>query len=773
MSMYALLRNKPKPTMLDVDEYFKGNLCRCTGYRPILESMRTLCVSKDSAREKKNTKERMGLSNDTPEINSLSKSSEGVRREENGLTDLVTEAYEAASNFETNAANIVKQYNGLNEGCCGGKKGKCCMEEPSEEVDNTDAANDTKYSENRFAPYDPSQEPIFPPELLLDKEAQSLVFRSNRVTWYRPVSLEEVFQLKAKLPEAKIVPGNTEVGIETKSKDLFYGVILHPSHVKELNKITVESDGLKFGASATLDDIEEACRKTLDTLPAHQGHVLSAFVEMMQWFAGKQIRNVASIGGNIMTGSPIADINPILMAAKCKLEVASISGRRSLILDENFYTGYRKTCLQPEEVLLSIKLPFTNKNEFFQAFKQAKRRDEDIAIVNAAFRVSVHEQVIKEATICYGGLAPTTKMAKKSMEVMIGRAVNEETLRATLEVICKEFDLPPNAPGGMVRYRRALAVSLFFKFFVHVAKGLGVSSVGLLNHGAGAVDRFQTQEIKCHQFFKLSNTSNEKHPVGQPIPHKSGELHTTGEAVYVDDMVKTVDELDLVFITSTIAHANILKIDAEKALLIDGVVDFVSCKDLPPENNCIGIPGLCQDEEVFASKTVHCVGQVIGAVLAKGRDTAKRAAKEVVVHYEELPAILTIAQAIKMKSFYDKYDVFEMGNLEEAFANCDHIIEGEMITGAQEHFYLETQSCLVVPLNENNEIHVYSATQGPSHLQEMVAKTLGVEHNRVVCETKRVGGGFGGKETRSSFLAASVAVAARKVCFFTQSKLLL
>ena len=769
MSMYALLRNKPKPTMQDVDEYFKGNLCRCTGYRPILESMRTFCISKNPGTDEENVTNRMQLQNGNPGIESLSESSGSVTREEHDLADLVTEADEAASKIDTNVANVLMQCNGANVGCCGGNKGKCCMEEPSEEIDNADEASGTKYLENRFAPYDPSQEPIFPPELLFnkDREVQSLVFKSDRVTWYRPVSLEEVLQLKARLLEAKIINGNTEVGIETKFKDRFYGVIIHPRHVKELNKIEVESDGLKVGASATLENIEEVCKKTLETLPEHEGHVLLAFIEMMRWFAGKQIRNVASIGGNVMTGSPISDINPILMAAKCKLEVASISGRRSLILDENFYTGYRKTCLRPEEVLLSIKLPFTRKNEFFQAFKQAKRRDDDIAIVNAAFRVSLNEHVIKEATICYGGLAPITKMATKTIEALIGRAVNEETLRVALGAICKEFDLPANAPGGMVRYRRALAMSLFFKFFGHVAKSIGVSSGGLLGQDVGERDTFQTQEIKCHQFYKLSKTSNKKHPVGQPIPHKSGELHTTGEAVYVDDMVKTVDELDLVFITSAKAHANILKIDAGKALLVDGVVDFVSCKDLPPENNCIGIPGLAQDEELFASKTVHCVGQVIGAVLAKDRATAKRAAKEVVVHYKELPAILTIAQAIKMKSFYDEYNVFEKGNLEEAFANCDHIIEGEMITGAQEHFYLETQSCIAVPLHESDEMHVYSATQGPSHLQEMVAKTLGIDQNRVVCKTKRIGGGFGGKETRSCFLAASVAVAARKVCLLT------
>ena len=139
-------------------------------------------------------------------------------------------------------------------------------------------------------------------------------------------------------------------------------------------------------------------------------------------------------------------------------------------------------------------------------------------------------------------------------------------------------------------------------------------------------------------------------------------------------MVKSDDEL---FAIGIRVHVNILKIDAEKALQMEGVVDFISNKDLSPERNKVGLPVLIQGEEVFISRTVYCVVQIIGAVIVVDITAAERAAKEVIVLYEDLPAILTITQAIEAKSFY----VLKNGNPDKVLTKCDYIIEGEMITG--------------------------------------------------------------------------------------------
>eukprot|EP00795_Rhopilema_esculentum_P016010 gene16010-7346_t len=779
MSMYTLLRNTPKPCMADVEEYFKGNLCRCTGYRPILEAMKTFCIAETKERPNENEECDGGESSMVNKMNEFtigfSENCEGTNGEignslekqsPNADIDHLKEAQLAAMENTKVQMNGFPDMQDNRNSCCGAGE-NCCKKSTA-----PDKCTGIKLKESlevpdvtslKFIPYDPSQEPIFPPSLLLSNgiKSESLLFQGERVTWYRPTTLNELLSLKEQFPYAKIVVGNTEVGLETKFKHLEYPVLIHPSHIKELKEISILENGVTFGASVTLVEMETVCRRMIEKLPAYKTRVFSAFVEMMQWFSGKQIRYVAAVGGNIMTGSPISDLVPIFMASKCRLDVACKNEQRSLEMNEKFYVGYRKTCLKTEEVLVSITLPFTETNEYFQAYKQAKRRDDDIAIVNAAFRMVVEGALVKDATFCYGGLAPTSKLALKTMELLQGKQLGDGTLEATLRAICSEFNLPPNAPGGMVRYRRSLAMSLFFKFFLHVAEEINVSTSGLLKHCSSATKKFHKGVIKSHQFFKLSD--GEKKVVGKPIPHKSGDLHTTGEAVYVDDMAKTKGELELVFVTSTKPHAKILDIDPSEALLIDGVVDFVSHKDLSPERNLTGIPDFSNDEELFASKVVHCVGQVIGAVVATDKNIARRAANKVKVSYEELPAIVTIEQAIAANSYYGDLIELKRGNVQEEFDKCDHIIEGTMRTGAQEHFYFETQTCIAFPLNENEEIIIYSATQSPSDTQKVVSKALGVDYNRIVCKTKRLGGGFGGKETKASIIAAAVAVVACKI----------
>ena len=133
------------------------------------------------------------------------------------------------------------------------------------------------------------------------------------------------------------------------------------------------------------------------------------------------------------------------------------------------------------------------------------------------------------------------------------------------------------------------------------------------------------------------------------------------------------------------------------------------------------------------------------------------------MEYDELPAIVTIEDAVASESFYPIKKNMVKGDPGAAFSSCDHVIEGEMRTGAQEHFYLETHACIAVPKGENGEIEVISSTQSPTAVQMAVANCLNIPANRVVCRVKRIGGGFGGKETRAVPIAVVVAVAATKV----------
>ncbi|XP_022619725.1 xanthine dehydrogenase/oxidase, partial [Seriola dumerili] len=705
MSMYALLRNNPTPKMADVEEAFQGNLCRCTGYRPILEGYKTFTV-------------------------------EG--------------------------------------GCCNGRgrENGCCMTngkgaEKTSEEDKEEATS--LFNAAEFAPFDPTQEVIFPPELMSLSKGQtshSLCFHGNRAVWLQPNSLEEFLRLKWKHPDARVVVGNTEVGIEVKFKNMLYPVILAPTFIPELNAVTHTEDGIVFGAACTLSHMGAVLKQAVETLPPHQTEVFLAVLEQLRWFAGQQIRNVAAVGGNIMTASPISDLNPVFIAACCKLTLMDKDGSRQVQMDDGFFTGYRRTALRPQEILLSIEIPYSKKNQFISAFKQSPRREDDISIVTAAMSVTfaAGTSVVEDLRLSYGGMAATTMLAKKTANRLLGRCWGEELLQEACSSLAEEMTLDPSAPGGMVTYRRTLTLSLFYKFYLTVLQKLqqqGVKVEGVGSDCLSATEIYHPQTPSSVQIYQaVPEGQGQDDVVGRPMMHLSAMKQATGEAVYCDDVPLYENELYLSLITSSKAHARITSIDTSAAECLPGVVCCVFADDIPGSNATGPIE---YDETVLADRQVTCVGHIIGAVVADTQLNAQRAAKAVRIQYEELQPVVTIQEAIAAQSFYQPIRTIQNGDLEAGFKQADHILEGEIHIGGQEHFYLETNVTLAVPRGEDGEMELFVSTQSASKTQSLVAKALGVPANRVVVRVKRMGGGFGGKESRTTVLSTVVAVAANKL----------
>ncbi|CAK6983920.1 xanthine dehydrogenase/oxidase [Scomber scombrus] len=609
-------------------------------------------------------------------------------------------------------------------------------EETSEE--NADSSS-SLFNAADFEPFDPTQEVIFPPELMSLSKGQrssSLCFHSDRVAWMQPDSLNEFLQLKWKHPEARIVTGNTEVGIEMKFKNMLYPVILAPTFIPELNAVTHTEDGVVFGAACTLSHMGAVLREAVATLPPHQTEVFLAVLEQLRWFAGQQIRNVAAVGGNIMTASPISDLNPVFMAAGCKLTLMDKDGSRVVQMDDKFFPGYRKTVLRPQEILLSVEIPYSKKTQFVSAFKQSPRREDDISIVTAAMSVTFTPGTnsVEDLKLSYGGMAPTTVLAKKTASKVLGRRWGEELLEEVCTSLAEEMTLDPSVPGGMVTYRRTLTLSLFYKFYLTV------------------LQKLQQQAVP--------EGRSQDDVVGRPVMHLSAMKQATGEAVYCDDVPLYENELYLSLITSSKAHAHILSIDTAAAQSMPGVVSFLFADDIPGSN---ATGPIAYDETVLADRQVTCVGHIIGAVVADTQLNAQRAAKAVKIQYEELQPIVTIQEAIAAQSFYQPIRTIQRGDLEAGFKQADHILEGEMHIGGQEHFYLETNVSLAVPRGEDGEMELFVSTQSAAKTQSLVAKALGVPANRVVVRVKRMGGGFGGKESRTTVLSTVVAVAANKL----------
>lgn len=245
--------------------------------------------------------------------------------------------------------------------------------------------------------------------------------------------------------------------------------------------------------------------------------------------------------------------------------------------------------------------------------------------------------------------------------------------------------------------------------------------------------------------------------VTRALPHDAAPLHVTGAARYVDDIPTPANALHLVFGCSEVAHGKITALDLTAVKSAPGVVAVLVADDLPADNDVS--PSL-HDEPLLADGTVHHIGQPIFLVVADSHLAARKAARLGKVTYEELPPIFSYEDAMAANQrFEDGPRIYEKGDAARALAGARHVIEGTLNMGGQEHFYLEGQAALVFP-QENGDVLVHSSTQHPTEIQHKVAHAIGVPMNAVRVETRRMGGGFGGKESQGNALACACAVAA-------------
>lgn len=240
--------------------------------------------------------------------------------------------------------------------------------------------------------------------------------------------------------------------------------------------------------------------------------------------------------------------------------------------------------------------------------------------------------------------------------------------------------------------------------------------------------------------------------------HDSALKHVQGTTVYVDDIPAAGGELNAWLVTSPVAKGKIRRIDTSAAEKLPGVVCVMTARDIPGENQ---MGPVFHDEPCMADKQVEFMGQTIAIVAAIDFETAYRAAALVKVYIEEQKPVLTIEDSIRKNLRLQPARKIERGDVNKEFARCNHVLKGRFRSGAQEHWYLETQVCIAVP-GEDDEMSCYSSTQHPSETQAIVAEVLGIARNQVVVETRRLGGAFGGKETQANHIAAWASLLAHK-----------
>uniref|UniRef100_A0A6I8N722 FAD-binding PCMH-type domain-containing protein n=1 Tax=Ornithorhynchus anatinus TaxID=9258 RepID=A0A6I8N722_ORNAN len=687
MSIYTLLRNHPEPSEDQVMEALGGNLCRCTGYRPIVESGKTFCKVS-----------RYGTSQSGP-----------VREKPTGILTVCTKMYD----------------------------------------------------ETEFRPFDPSQEPIFPPQLIRmaeDEEKRTLVFHGERITWISPATLKDLLELREKHPEAPLVMGNTSVGPQMKFQGVFHPVIISPVWIPQLNVVTVSERGVTLGAGHSLTQVKEILASVVSEQPKEKTKTFRALLKHLRTLAGPPVRNLATLGGHVVSRPNFSDLNPILAAGGALLHLISQGGERQLPLDGPFLSRSPSADLEPGEIVVSVHIPFSTKWEFVVGLRQAQRHENASAIVNLGLRVLFGKgtDTIKDLKLFYGNVGPSVLAAPQSCHQLLGRRWDDEMLNEACKLVLDEIYIPPTAKDGMVNYKRTLIVSFLFKSYLRVLRGLSRLFPDIAENFQSALDDFPLRVPEGLQMYQCVDPQKApQDPIGHPVMHQSGLKHATGEAIFSDDIPVGDRELALALVTSSRAHARITSIDVSEALGMPGVVTVVTAQDVPGKNGS-------EDERFLAQEEVICVGQIVCAVAADSSAHAKRAAEKVKIEYEDLkPLIITIKDALKHSSFLTDEKKIEKGDVEKGFQQVDQITEGEIHVEGQEHFYMETQTVLAIP-KEEEEMEIHVGSQYPEYVQDRVAEVLGVSKSRIFCHMRRTGGGFGGKVTKPALLGAVVAVAANK-----------
>ncbi|KAJ2836866.1 hypothetical protein FBU31_001266 [Coemansia sp. 'formosensis'] len=766
MSLYTLLRNNPNPTEHEIEECFDGNLCRCTGYRPILDAAKTFA---DMA-WKQGT---VAADGSVFIIESKSEGGCGIDGccRLQGSPDAVAQGDSAIVHDPTQAPTSIAN----DGGCCKnlGSDGGCCkttQKRHDSGVTECKVVNQAEADKAaviaKFQRYDPTQDLIFPPFLIRytkrttsDTEPQMRLLdiaSTDSQSWckryLRPLTLSGLLAALEQYPDAKLVAGNSRVGVDIKLKRSRFATQIYVNDIPELRQISESSEGVTFGANITLARFERVLEDIGTKYGAQRTQSLVALRENLRYIASNQIRNVATVAGNIVTASPISDLNPVFLAAGAVLTLVSASGERRVPMAE-FFLGYRRTAMQRGEVLVSVTVPFNAEGEVVRAFKQAKRKEDAIAIVTCGLRVRVDEsQRVVDAAFAYGGVAATTVLARAAAKAAVGTTWGDRSaLDRVLDACQQELQLDYAAPGGMAEYRTALTTSFLFKFWAVSCSALRISCAeSLLTHELGEEDRVVS---KARQEYA---PVEDRAIVGKGVAHLAALKQVTGEARYVDDMPELAGELHVGLVLATRVHARILSIDAEAALALPGVVRVLTARDVPGDNHW----NIFKEEEILPTDTVQHYGQPLALVIATTRKLARDAARLVSVSYEDLPAVLSMREAVAKSSFFNEVRRLGNGNVDAALAAADLVLEGESYCGGQEHFYLETMGAVAVPKGEDGEMEVFATTQNPTGTQMTVAEVLGVPASRVVCRVKRMGGGFGGKESRATLVTAFAALGA-------------
>jgi xanthine dehydrogenase small subunit len=284
-------------------------------------------------------------------------------------------------------------------------------------------------------------------------ETHPLVLESQQQKYFKPIHLKDALQFRQSHPTASIVAGGSDLALLQNKQDIEFDEILDLSGLEELKYFKENNTEVEWGALLPIEDV-------YSKIPFPAWHSL------LERFASKQIRNIATFAGNIANASPIGDTIPLLFAFGAKLKIASLTGKREIKV-EDFIQGYRQTDLKDNELITAIILPKPDKYTSIRSYKISKRKHVDISILSAAFRMQIIDETIIEAYLAFGGMAAQVKRASNVEHFLKGKTFSEAVILKASELLKKEFQ-PLSDARSDATYRNKVAGNLLIRFYEEI-----------------------------------------------------------------------------------------------------------------------------------------------------------------------------------------------------------------------------------------------------------------------------------------------------------------
>ncbi|XVF69318.1 hypothetical protein PTKIN_Ptkin11bG0071200 [Pterospermum kingtungense] len=626
------------------------------------------------------------------------------------------------------------------------------------------------------------------PEFLKKEIKAGANLASKGYHWFSPTSLEQLHSLLQKNvindgASMKIVVGNTGMGYYKELEH--YDKYIDLKYIPELSIIVRDKTGIEIGAAVTISKAIEALKEeNVGDFHLESKLVFMKIAEHMEKIASGFVRNSGSVGGNLLMAQRKhfpSDIATILLPVGAIMNIMIGQKLEKLTLEE--FLG--KPPLDFGAILLSIKIPccesrkdISSENDttklLFETYRAAPRPlGNALPYLSAAFLAEVSfgrdstGVVLNNCQLAFGayGTKHDPIRARKVEEFLTGKLLNVGVLYEAVKLV--GTTVIPEDGTSSPAYRSSVAAGFLYEFLsplVHtpaeIPGGWRNGDNTVASHGI----KFPTLLSSSKQVIQ---TSKEYHPVGQPIIKAGAAIQASGEAVFVDDIPAPSNCLYGAFIYSTepLARVEGIKFKSESPPI--GVTAVISVKDIPGNN--VGSATIFGDEPLFADELVQCAGDRISFVVADTQRHADMAAKLAVIDYDKEnlePPILSVEEAVERGSFFQVPPFLypeQVGDFSKGMAEADRqILSAEIKLGSQYYFYMETQTALAVP-DEDNSMVVYTSNQCPEFAHDTIAQCLGLPANNIRVITRRVGGGFGGKGIKAISVAAACAVAAYKL----------